>query len=972
MVRPLLRGGERPMKRAYTVRDASGVVLLVLLTSLLGCAGGHGPTLPSPDGPGAQCTAQGQVTDGEGGPVAGALVRAVVYPGLNAAAVRTAGAAANLPRFDLTTETDSDGNFCLESDGVIALLGVTHADYLTRIAVPEGEKAPIALEPRTGDDPAGCPELEITQAPGPAQNGANGISGFVKQSDCRGIGVARTIGGVGDIDVPDQVCVENADADGEPLIGDRPFTVSCVSTDGPAVIDLFAASSSCPDGFTHERVVIEGDGEPQPGPHLTARGTVVDGAGNPIPNATVRAIHYPEVTQGPGFPSFDVQVQTNEDGEFEIGFDDGNISLLSITHDGKKTRISGDITDQDATIVLEDRVGPAPTECAVIDTSDDPPVNQAAGTARIEGMVTGCDSDMIGIAVNGVGSLADLVQDNGPGTCSFDTDVDLQIGTNEVDIFASNDACGVTHRRVTVQYQQAQPDCEIAGTVVDENGDPVANATVRAIAEPTDVVGPAFPSWDRTVQTDENGEFCIEAQENLVTRLVSVTHEGHESRVTEDIRGDDVVIQLDPLDGPAPTGCPVASLDDPQIDQQNATATITGSVTGCDSREIGVRANEDWYTFIVDPPPGGRLTDRREFELETPLSDGANTVDVFLVSRSCNGVTAPSAEISFTPGPPGPCELAGVVRNQHGDPLPAVTVGRVGTDFVTASDADGRFCLDQLPPGRHLISLQLEGHTALLEPVYVGGHEEEINFVMLEVPDLPTGVPEVVLDPPVVDDTNHTAQITGTASNVGSQFVGWIHNGVAFSEAIAIQPPLTAPQPIELTIDLVDGQNDLQFFGINSNAIGASDPINVPHDYGPVDLYGEVTDGVIPLPARVHAFDGQSRYDTTTNAMGAYFFATGELPDTRFGIGYVSPNWESEYEQVDLSSGAPATLDVELPHFIENLGLPCATVTVTGAQQSNGQGTIEGTVTNSDGREIMFLQDRVPKVGQIDGAPVPG
>src|SRR4030095_1922785 len=79
------------------------------------------------------------------------------------------------------------------------------------------------------------------------------------------------------------------------------------------------------------------------------------------------------------------------------------------------------------------------------------------------------------------------------------------------------------------------------------------------------------------------------------------------------------------------------------------------------------------------------------------LAQLAQHTDVSASSPSSNAAT--------------PCQLHGIVRDDHGRPIPGAVVSALGSTTVFAvSDAQGRFAFRSLPPGAYLVRAHLQGY----------------------------------------------------------------------------------------------------------------------------------------------------------------------------------------------------------------------------------------------------------------------
>lgn len=64
-------------------------------------------------------------------------------------------------------------------------------------------------------------------------------------------------------------------------------------------------------------------------------------------------------------------------------------------------------------------------------------------------------------------------------------------------------------------------------------------------------------------------------------------------------------------------------------------------------------------------------------------------------------------------GAGGPATLSGIVRDSLGEPIPGADVLLVGTRVGTRAGADGRFLLERVPPGDHVIRFRHLGYTSV-------------------------------------------------------------------------------------------------------------------------------------------------------------------------------------------------------------------------------------------------------------------
>lgn len=94
-----------------------------------------------------------------------------------------------------------------------------------------------------------------------------------------------------------------------------------------------------------------------------------------------------------------------------------------------------------------------------------------------------------------------------------------------------------------------------------------------------------------------------------------------------------------------------------------------------------------------------------------------------------------------TPPPPAPGVIEGVVRGPDGSPVPDATIRYDGADgpAEVRSDAEGRFRIEDAPPGELSLQVQAEGFAPFALRVPVESGQTAAPEVMLE-PPLPQGV----------------------------------------------------------------------------------------------------------------------------------------------------------------------------------------------------------------------------------------
>lgn len=138
---------------------------------------------------------------------------------------------------------------------------------------------------------------------------------------------------------------------------------------------------------------------------------------------------------------------------------------------------------------------------------------------------------------------------------------------------------------------------------------------------------------------------------------------------------------------------------------------VTDSITGVPMPRAVVTAQPTGrYTGV--PPVEVRTDDSGYFRMCSVRAD----VDVRLQARFGQN-TGRSVEVSLEPGSAtiqdlallmsSEGTLAGYVRDYvSGDPVSGATVAVMGTNSSTLTDASGRFILDDLPPGRHLVTTE--------------------------------------------------------------------------------------------------------------------------------------------------------------------------------------------------------------------------------------------------------------------------
>lgn len=150
---------------------AAVVVTAALLT---GCSGGFGPTLPSPDEGGGPPPLAGDicgtVTDGEGAPIAGALVTA------------------SNGEDEWTATTDANGEYCL--DGVASgAIGMTvgaagfETEYRTLDFDGEATTLNVTMDAPVEGNPSVCPEVTLASANFSETGGTVEITGTVSNTD---------------------------------------------------------------------------------------------------------------------------------------------------------------------------------------------------------------------------------------------------------------------------------------------------------------------------------------------------------------------------------------------------------------------------------------------------------------------------------------------------------------------------------------------------------------------------------------------------------------------------------------------------------------------------------------------------------------------------------------------------------------------------------------------------------------------
>jgi hypothetical protein len=110
---------------------------------------------------------------------------------------------------------------------------------------------------------------------------------------------------------------------------------------------------------------------------------------------------------------------------------------------------------------------------------------------------------------------------------------------------------------------------------------------------------------------------------------------------------------------------------------------------------------------------------------------------------------APGGSLVVVParGPRPPATISGVVRSRHAlSPLPGVSVRVIGTRLESVTGSDGRFEIEDVPPGNHTVEARRSGFViAEREPVAVfPSGEVDVSFVLQPAPL--TGE-EVVVNP---------------------------------------------------------------------------------------------------------------------------------------------------------------------------------------------------------------------------------
>ena len=83
---------------------------------------------------------------------------------------------------------------------------------------------------------------------------------------------------------------------------------------------------------------------------------------------------------------------------------------------------------------------------------------------------------------------------------------------------------------------------------------------------------------------------------------------------------------------------------------------------------------------------------------------------------------------------PAPAQVSGRVTDEDGGALPAAQVTAVGTNRAALTDAEGRFELRGLPPGRHRLEASRMGHAPATREVAVGGAPVEVSFTLRPTP----------------------------------------------------------------------------------------------------------------------------------------------------------------------------------------------------------------------------------------------
>ena len=217
------------------------------------------------------------------------------------------------------------------------------------------------------------------------------------------------------------------------------------------------------------------------------------------------------------------------------------------------------------------------------------------------------------------------------------------------------------------------------------------------------------------VETDENGRFVL-ADVPAGSHWVSFYHSRLQelgvsapSRQVELAAGETVDVQLAvPSEETLLMGWCLAEQSEPG--SAVIAGTVTDSITGVPmpraivtaepiSRRPGmpqpveVRTDDSGYFRICSLRPGVDMRIQAHFGMnsgiavETVLAPGSARIQNLVLLMSAEGT------------------LSGVVRDYvSGDPITGAQVSVLGTESRTLTDQTGRFVLDDLPPGRHLVT----------------------------------------------------------------------------------------------------------------------------------------------------------------------------------------------------------------------------------------------------------------------------